>query len=373
MRETIPLARPWFDESEALAAYEVVKSKWLFQGPQVERFEGMLAEMLGVKHAVAVNSGSSALLVALLALDIGREDEIIVPDMTFVSTASCALFTGARPRFADIELDYYGMDPGKLRNLITPRTKAILPVHYAGHTAKLDEILAIADEYGIPVIEDAAEALLSRYEGKGYAGTLGKAGIFSFTPSKPMTVGEGGVLITNDGEIAARARLARNFGDSGKFRWDSLGFNFRMMDIQGAIGICQLHKVRDAIEMRRAIGARYTDAFGKIPGLITPRVRHPQDMNFQLYTIRIDERLTGRSRDDLSEHLNASGVASRVYFPTLHDSGVFLHCEPGEARDYPNACEFAKTALSLPIFPTLSDEDIDHVIGSVSDFFGTRA
>ena len=368
----IPLAKPWFDSEEIQAAGAVVKSGWLFMGPRVHEFEKQFAAMLGVKHAIAVNSGSSALLVTLLAMGIGQGDEVLVPDMTFVSTASCAFFAGATPRFVDIELKTYGMDPADLEARINPRTRAIVPVHYAGQTAEMSAILGIAEKHGIPVIEDAAEAQLSRY-GSRYAGTMGRAAIFSFTPSKPMTVGEGGMIVTADDQLAESARLVRNFGDADKFAWVRLGYNFRMMDIQGAIGICQLKKVAEAVRLRREIAHAYTEELKKIPGIITPYVRAPEDTNFQLYTIRLDEKIAPMNRDRFMQLLAAQGVASRLYYPALHRAPVFARVNPGTDKQFPNASVFAGSAVSLPLYPTLTSEEIKHVIRSVKQAMSAHA
>jgi perosamine synthetase len=360
----IPLAKPWFDDAEVFAAGEVVKSGWLFMGPQVREFEAQFAAMLSVKHAIAVNSGSSALLVTLLAMGIGPGDEVLVPDMTFISTASCALFAGATPRFVDIEMKTYGMDPRDLESKVNARTRAIIPVHYAGQTAEMSAILRIAEKHGIPVIEDAAEAQLSRY-GNSYAGSRGRAGIFSFTPSKPMTVGEGGMIVTGDDQLAENARLVRNFGDADKFSWVRLGYNFRMMDIQGAIGIRQLQKVAEAVRIRRVIAQAYTDELETIPGIITPFVRSAEDTNFQLYTIRVNKKLARINRDRLMQSLAEQGVASRLYYPALHRAPVFSRLNPGADEHFPNACTFADSAVSLPLYPTMTEEEINHVIRSV--------
>jgi len=194
---------------------------------------------------------------------------------------------------------------------------------------------------------------------------MGHAGIFSFTPSKPMTVGEGGMIVTPDDQLAENARLVRNFGDADKFSWVRLGYNFRMMDIQGAIGICQLQKVAEAVRLRRVIARTYTEELGKNPGITTPFVRSDEDSNFQLYTIRLDEKTARINRDRFVLSLAEQGVASRLYYPALHRAPVFSHLNPGTDEHFPNASAFANTAVSLPLYPTMTEEEINHVIRSV--------
>jgi len=358
----IPLSRPWVGDDEARAAAEVIKSGWLITGPRVEEFERRFARMHGVDHAVAVASGSAALLVAFAALEISAGDEIVVPDMTFVSTATAAMYLGARPVFVDIELRSYCIDPELLEEAIGPRTKAIVPVHYAGHTAEMERILAIAQRRGLPVVEDAAEAHLSEYAGRK-AGSLGRVGIFSFTPSKLMTTGEGGMLVTNDSALAERARRIREFGDSGKFRWDSLGLNFRMPEVMGAVGLVQLEKLGEAVARRRAIAARYTRALASCESVVTPWVRADSDTNRQLYTLRVRPEALRIDRDAFVRRLAESGVSARLYYPALHHQKVFG--SQSEPSRYPNAALYEKTALSLPIYPMLEDSEVDRVIESV--------
>ena len=360
----IPLSRPWLGEEEAAAAADVVRSGWLIAGPRVEEFERRFADMLGVRQAVAVASGSSALLVAYAALGISAGDEILVPDMTFISTATAAMYLGARPVFVDIEMRSYCIDPAQLEAAIGPRTKAIVPVHYAGHTADMDAILAVAKRRGLKVVEDAAEAHLSEYAGRK-AGSLGDVGIFSFTPSKPMTTGEGGMLVTNDAALAERARRIREYGDGGKFRWDSLGLNFRMPEVMGAIGLVQLGKLEDAVARRRAIAARYTKALSSCGAVITPWTRADSDANSQLYTLRVRPERLRIDRDSVIARLGESGVSARLYYPALHHQKVF-----GSGRGegcFPNASLFEETALSLPVYPALEDSDVDRVIAAVLD------
>jgi dTDP-4-amino-4,6-dideoxygalactose transaminase len=361
---SIPLARPWFTEEEPQTAYDVVKSEWIIYGPRTMEFERQFAAMIGVEHAIAVNSGSTALLVAQAAAGIGPGDEVIVPDMTFITTATSCMYLGARPVFVDINLSVYCMKPEDIEDHITDRTKAIIPVHYAGQTADMSAIMDIARKHSLVVIEDAAEAHLAEYDGRKCGG-IGKIGIFSFTPSKPMTTGEGGMIATDDDEIAQACRQIRNFGDAGKFEWNSLGFNFRMPEVMGAIGLVQLKKLGKAVQMRREIALRYTEALSDLDGIVVPYVRKIEDTNFQLYTIRLRLDMLTITRDQFIEELGKLGVSSRLYYPCLHRQKVFANvCNQTDA-EFPNSIEFAETALSLPIYPHLTDEEIKYVIKAV--------
>jgi len=362
----IPLAKPNYDRAEVEAATRILSSDWLISGPETESFETEFASLIGAKHAVAVNSGSSALLVAQAALGISAGDEVVVPNMTFVSTASSAMYLGARPVFCDITMDDYGLDPEKLEACITPKTRAVIPVHYGGQSAQMDAILEISAKHEIPVIEDAAESHLARF-GNSFTGTLGAAGIFSFTPSKPMTTGEGGMVVTGDPDVAKRARSIRSFCDAGKFQWESLGFNFRMPEVLGAIGRVQLKKLPESIRRRRAIASRYSEVFSGLDGVSTPYVRRPEDHNFQLYTVRVGSGMHRIDRDGWMSELASRGVSSRLYFPTLHHQGVFSRFPKADESLLKNALDYAATAFSLPIFATLSDADRDAVIEAVVD------
>ncbi len=360
----VPLARPWIGVEESRSAEEVVRSGWLIQGPRVAKFEERFAAKVGARHGIAVNSGSSALLVAMGALGIGPGDEVLCPDMSFVSTASAALFLGARPVFADIEMKGYALDPEQVERWIGPRTRAIVPVHYAGHSAEMGPIVEIAGRRGIPILEDAAESHLARYQGGRFTGTLGRIGIFSFTPSKPMTTGEGGMIVTDDEDLADKCRLFRNFGDRDKFDWAGLGFNFRMPEVMGAIGLAQLDRLDEAVRLRREIAGRYTAAFRDREELVLPWERTPEDANYQLYTIR----LPGRGwRDRVKEGMARRGVGTRLYYPAFHHQGVFAGSGPFDAADYPNAVEYERTALSVPIFPGLTRDEQDYVIASLHE------
>jgi perosamine synthetase len=358
----IPLARPWFDDDEVNAAAEVVRSGQLCQGPTTEAFEAEFAAKLGVPHAIAVSNGSVALLVALEALGIARDDEVIVPDMTFISSATCAMRLGARPVLCDITLTDYNLDVASVERLITPRTRAIIPVHYAGQTAEMAPLVELARRHGLKILEDAAEAHLARYKGDRFAGTIGDAGIFSFTPTKPMTTGEGGMIVTHDASVAERCRLIRNFGDRGKFNWDVLGFNYRLNEVASAIGRCQLRKLDQIIAMRRDKARRYDAGFAKCDLLVTPWVRGPEDSNYQLYTILLDIDRLAVSRDEIIAKLTERGISTRLYYPSLHRQGVFRPFGPQADADFPNAVRFERSAVSLPIFTGLTEAEQDYII-----------
>jgi dTDP-4-amino-4,6-dideoxygalactose transaminase len=361
----IPLARPWFDEAEVQAAADVVRSGQLCQGPQVEAFEHEFASKMGSRQAIAVSNGSVALLVALEAMDIGEGDEAIVPDMTFISTVTSAVRLGAKPVFGDITLTDFNLDAAAVESLVTPRTKVIVPVHYAGHIADMDALSDVARRRGLKILEDAAEAHLARYKGGKYAGTIGDAGIFSFTPTKPMTTGEGGMIVTDSDKIAERCRLIRNFGDRGKFNWDAMGFNYRLNEVAAAIGRCQLGKLDEIIAMRREKARRYDEGFAHCDLIHTPWVRGPVDSNYQLYTIRLAVERLDVSRDAIIAELTERGISTRLYYPALHRQGVFRPFGRQDDARFPNALEFERTALSLPIFTGLARDEQDYIIETI--------
>jgi len=361
---SIPLARVWFDEREAEAAASVVRSGWLISGPKVEAFERAFAAKVGARHAVAVSSGSTALLVAMGSMGIGPGDEVLAPDMTFVVTASAALFLGATPRFCDIERRTYGMDAAALDRAIGPRTKLVVPVHYAGQSCELGPILEVCRARGVPVLEDAAESHLATWDGR-CTGTLGRAGIFSFTPTKPMSTGEGGMIVTGDAELAARCRRFRNFGDHGKFDWRELGFNFRMAEAMGAVGLVQLEKLEAAIARRRAVAARYRELLAGCDLVTLPHERKATDHNYQLFTVLLDVDRLSAGRDAVIAKLEEAGIATRAYYPPLHRAGVFATHGPYDDALFPNTLWYSARCVSLPIYPALSGAEQERVAATL--------
>lgn len=368
----IPLARPWFDDQEPAAAAEVVRSGMLCQGAKTAAFEEAFAGAVGARHAIAVSSGSTALLVALQAMGVGQGDEVIVPDMTFVSSATSAMYLGARPVLCDITLTDYNIDPARAESLVTARTKVVLPVHYAGQTADMEPLRQLAKKRGLLILEDAAEAHLARYDGERFAGTIGDMGIFSFTPTKPMTTGEGGMIVTDDDDLARRCRLFRNFGDSGKFAWHTLGFNFRLNEVAAALGLCQLAKLPEIVAMRRRKARRYDEAFAAEDAIVTPVVRGPEDSNYQLYTVRLRPEALRIERDGVIAELARRGISSRLYYPALHRMRVFAGLRQSDDSCFPNAVAFERSALSLPIFTGLKRDEQDQVIEALIEIVRTH-
>ena len=359
----IPLARPWFTEEEAQAAYDVVKSRWVIYGPRTMEFERQFADLMGVKHAIAVNSGSTALLVAQAAAGIGPGDEVIVPNMTFVTTATSCMYLGAKPVFADIDLSVYGMASTDIERHINNRTKAIIPVHYAGQTADMSGIMDVANKYNLTVIEDAAEAHLAEYNGRK-SGSIGKMGIFSFTPSKPMTTGEGGMITTDDAELAQLARVLRDhaFSDERHFWHKYLGFNYRMTNMQAAVGLAQTEQMESFVEARRANAARYTAALSQIPGIVTPPEAEWVKNVFWMYSILVEDE-SGMTRDGLRAYLADHGIETRTFFIPMHLQPIYHQAYKGER--YPVAEMLCQRGFYLPSASSLTVHEIDYITGMV--------
>ncbi len=300
----IPIARPQMGEEEKASVWEAMDSGSLAQGPRVRAFEEAFAAFIGAGHAVATSSGTTALHLALLGHDIGPDDEVITVPFTFIASANSILYTGARPVFVDIGPDTFTIDPHQVEAAITPRTRAIMPVSLYGLPAPMSAIAQMAERHGLAVIEDAAQAHGAAI-GDRKSGSWG-IGAFSFYPTKNMTTGEGGMLTTDDADLAERIRLLREHGMKVRYHHDVVGYNFRMTDLAAAIGLAQLPKLPAYNERRRAIAARY-DA--ELRGVLTPRVPEGVTHVFHQYTIRV------RDRDAFTERLRERGVGSANYDP----------------------------------------------------------
>lgn len=349
----IPAASPIVGEDERAAVDAVLASGMLAQGSEVSGFEREFSDVVDGRTCVAVNSGTSALHLALLALGIGPRDEVIVPSFTFAATANSVALAGATPVFADIDRDSFCLDPAAVEAAITPRTRAIMPVHLYGHPADMTRINQIANQRSLLVVEDAAQAHAARWDGVA-VGAFGDAGAFSFYPTKNMTSGEGGMVTTGSDEVARTVRLLRNQGMEARYRNEVVGFNTRMTDIHAAIGRVQLRKLDGWTKRRRAIADRFNR---ELIGVCTPPVSRQAFHVYHQYTVRIPE-----DRDGFSAALAADGVCSGVYYPTP------VHRLPSFDLDLelPETELAAKEVLSLPVHPALSDSDVDRVIETVN-------
>jgi dTDP-4-amino-4,6-dideoxygalactose transaminase len=352
----IPIARPQMGEEEKERVWEALSSGSLAQGPRVLEFEAAFAAYVGAEHAVAASSGTTALHLALLGYGIGEGDEVITVPFTFIASANSILYTGARPVFVDINPGDFTMDPALVEAAITPRTKAVMPVSLYGQPADMPAIADIAERHGLAVVEDAAQAHGAAI-GDRRSGTWG-AGTFSFYPTKNMTTGEGGMVTTNDAELAERIRLLREHGMKVRYHHDVLGYNFRMTDIAAAIGLAQIGKLEGYNARRRAIAARY-DA--ELSGVITPRVRTGVTHVYHQYTILV------RERDAFAERLRERGVGSAIYYPIpVHRQKPFQALGYGDAS-FPVTDRLTDLVLSIPVHPSLSDDEVASVIGAVNE------
>jgi len=357
-RPVIRAAGPTIGDEERAAVERVLASGMLAQGPEVAAFESEFAEHVGGRTCVAVNSGTSALLLGLLAIGVGAGDEVIVPSFSFAATANAVALTGARPVFVDIEPDHFCLDPDAVRAAVGPRTVAIMPVHLYGHPAAMEELGAIAATNGLALVEDAAQAHLATYGGRA-VGTFGSVAAFSFYPTKNMTTGEGGLVACADEETARRVRLLRNQGMERRYANEIVGYNARMTDLHAAIGRAQLVKLPDWTARRRRHAGQLDEALRTLDDagrLTTPRVATAAAPVWHQYTVRVPERAAVAAR------LEELGVPTGIYYPTP------IHRLPAYdlELDLPQTARAAAEVLSLPVHPGLSDDDLHRVADAVT-------
>jgi perosamine synthetase len=374
-QQTLPYGHQSIDESDINALIEVLRSDWLTTGPTVQAFEDAFAEFVGAKYAVAVSNGTAALHAAIYALEIGVDDQVIVPVMTFAASANAAVYQGGTPVFVDVEPDTLLIDPQQVEAKITSRTKAIVTVDYAGQPCDYDSLRAIADRHGLALIADACHALGGAYQERR-VGSLAHLSTFSFHPVKAITTGEGGVITTDDETRAQRMRVFRNHGITTDHRqraekglWfyemDDLGYNYRLSDFQCALGLSQLHKLSDWTVRRQEIARRYDEAFADMPA-IEPLIRRADVSHaYHLYVIRLNLEQLRVDRSAVFAALRAEGIGANVHY-------IPVHLHPYYRQRFgtgPGLCPVAEAAyeriLSLPIFPAMEDEDIADTIAAV--------
>ncbi|ASB95350.1 DegT/DnrJ/EryC1/StrS family aminotransferase [Bacillus subtilis] len=375
----LPYSLPLIGKEEIQEVTETLESGWLSKGPKVQQFEKEFAAFVGVKHAVAVNSCTAALFLALKAKGIGPGDEVITSPLTFSSTANTIIHTGATPVFADIDQNTLNIDPVKLEAAVTPRTKAVVPVHFGGQSCDMDAILAIAQNHGLFVLEDAAHAVYTTYKQR-MIGSIGDATAFSFYATKNLATGEGGMLTTDDEELADKIRVLSLHGMS-KAAWnryssngswyyevESPGYKMNMFDLQAALGLHQLKRLDDMQKRREEIAGRYQTAFQQIPGLITPFVHDDGRHAWHLYVLQVDEKKAGVTRSEMITALKDKyNIGTSVHFIPVHIHPYYQKQFGYKEADFPNAMNYYKRTLSLPLYPSMSDDDADDVIEAVRD------
>lgn len=350
----IPAARPEIGEDERNAVDRVLRSGMLAQGPEVAAFENEFASIVDGARCIALNSGTSALHLAFLAGGVGPGDEVIVPSFSFAATANAVSLTGAVPVFVDIETDYFSIDPAAVEAAITPRTKAIMPVHLYGHPSNMTALKAIADKHGLQIYEDAAQAHAASFDGTP-VGAWGTAATFSFYPTKNMMSGEGGMITTSSAELERLARMLRNQGMERRYENEVIGFNMRMTDIHAAIGREQLKKLAGWTAKRQANAAFLNE---HLTGVVTPPTAPGAVHVYHQYTVRV----VGQDRDAFAAELTKRGVGSGVYYPTP------IHRLPSFKLDLdlPVSEQATKEVLSLPVYPSLSDAELETIVETVN-------
>ncbi|AEP92850.1 spore coat polysaccharide biosynthesis protein and putative transaminase SpsC [Bacillus subtilis subsp. subtilis str. RO-NN-1] len=375
----LPYSLPLIGKEEIQEVTETLESGWLSKGPKVQQFEKEFAAFVGAKHAVAVNSCTAALFLALKAKGIGPGDEVITSPLTFSSTANTIIHTGATPVFADIDENTLNIDPVKLEAAVTPRTKAVVPVHFGGQSCDMDAILAIAQNHGLFVLEDAAHAVYTTYKQR-MIGSIGDATAFSFYATKNLATGEGGMLTTDDEELADKIRVLSLHGMS-KAAWnryssngswyyevESPGYKMNMFDLQAALGLHQLKRLDDMQKRREEIAGRYQTAFQQIPGLITPFVHDDGRHAWHLYVLQVDEKKAGVTRSEMITALKDEyNIGTSVHFIPVHIHPYYQKQFGYKEADFPNAMNYYKRTLSLPLYPSMSDDDVHDVIEAVRD------
>jgi len=380
MKDFLPFALSDISDEEIKEVVQVLKSGWITTGPKVREFEEDFARFVGSKHAIAVNSGTAALHLALEAIGLKEDDQVIMPPLTFAATAEVVCYFRAKPVFVDIDERTMNMDPLKFEEYLSSyannRTKAVIPVHYGGLPCKMDRIMKIAQRYGLRVIEDAAHAFPVKYQGRMIA-TIGDATCFSFYATKPITTAEGGMLTTNHDTIAERARMMRLHGISkdawmrytaeGSWYYEILspGFKYNLTDIAGALGVVQLKRAYAMLEKRRLIANIYNKAFKDLSEIKTPDFA--LDHAWHLYVIRLDTERLKIDRDKFIEELKARGIGTSVHFIPLHIHPFYRDTYHYQPNDYPVSFRVYKQIVSLPIYSKMSLEDTYRVVDAVKE------
>lgn len=371
----IPYFQPWITDQDISFVQKALKNRWLTNGPILQKFEKSFQNFLDTKYAVGVGNATQALHVALRSIDIQKGDEVIVPTFTFAATANSVIYCGAKPVFADVDIDTFNIKPEEIKKNISKKTKAIIPVHYGGQSCDMNEILSISKDHHLNIIEDCAHSLGSQYNNQ-MCGNIGNIGCFSFYATKVMTTGEGGMISTNNNQINKKARLLRSQGMSiqarerenqAQWKYDiiDLGYNYRMDEIRASLGLSQFKRLHQSNKMRIKIAKKYDQLLRKIKGITPPLIKSDRNHIYHLYTVKIekDYELT---RDELFLKLSKNGVGSSVQYYPLHLMSYYKKNFKTNSKKLLNANKLKDQVICLPIFPTMTDKQIAYVVKCLS-------
>jgi len=374
----LPYNLPDISDIEIDAVVETLRSGWLAPGPRVKAFEAAFAAHTGAKHAIALDSATAGMHLALIARGIGPGDEVITTPTTFAATVNTIIHAGATPVLADIRIDDYCIDPEAIERAITPRTRAIMPVHHAGSACRMDEVLAIARKHGLAVIEDAAHAL-GTYIGGRSVGVFGDATVFSFYPTKNVTTGRGGMLTTDDDALAERCRILSLHGMSND-AWDRYtargswayqvlapGYNYAMTDFQAALGHAQFSRLDEFQRVRRRLAGMMSERLGRLPGLVLPIEREDTTHAWHLYVVRLRPEASTITRDEFIVAMKERGIGTSVHFIPIHHHPYYRETYGWAPGDFPVADRAFETMVSLPLYTRMTEAEVDRVASAVEE------
>jgi perosamine synthetase len=366
----VPLSQPYFGQEEIDAVVAVLKSDRLALGPVTAEFEQRFADAIGVKYAIAVNSGTSGLHLAVRGLGIQPGDEVITTPFSFIASSNCVLFEGGKVVFVDADEETFNIDPRLIEAAVTPATKALLPVHVFGHSADMDPIMDIAQRHQLAVLEDACESILARYKGRT-VGTFGRAAVYGFYPNKQITTGEGGMIVTNDDDMYHYCLSARNQGRATDMQWLThvrLGYNYRISEMTAALGVEQMKKLPEILRIRHEKALRYMELLREVEEVRIPKGWESPDHSWFVFAVRVPERL----RDPLLDALNARGVQSKAYFsPCIHLQEFYMRDFGYREGMYPVAERLSRETIILPFFTGISDEQMIYVRDTLKSVLAT--
>jgi perosamine synthetase len=365
--QRVPLSRPDIDQTDIDAVVAVLRTPHLSLGPKLPQFEQAFAAFVGTRHAVAVNSGTSALHLVVRALGLKAGQEMITSPFSFVATSNSAMFEGARPVFVDIDEATWNLDASKLEAAITERTRLLMPVHIFGRPMDMDTTMRVARKHHLPVVEDACEALGATYKGRK-AGTFGVASTFAFYPNKQMTTGEGGMIVTDDGQLADLTKSLRNQGRAAGSGWLAharLGYNYRLSDINCALGLSQLARLPEFVEARARVARRYVAKLSGMAELVLPPAYPDGTTSWFVFVVRLADRFTQDQRDQLLDSLTRQGIGTNNYFAPIHLQPFYRETFGYKPGDFPVTEKVGARTFALPFYNRLTEEDQDLVVECV--------